>query len=123
VGISASWNTAGLYRNGNNRQLNLINMERIKTERSTFEFNQSMELKQHSAEIAKQRAILQNDDKIVELKARIHQSLQLKFDNGLCSASELISSINSEQDARSNQRLHEIQLLKSLYSFKNTLGN
>lgn len=123
AGLSLSWNTAGLYRNSNNKQLNRIQLERISTERSTFEFNQSLELKQYGSEVAKQRAILQNDNKIVELKTRIHQSQQLKFDNGLCSASELIQSINNEQDARSNQRLHEIQLLKSLYAYKTTLGN
>lgn len=123
AGLSLSWNTGGLYRNSNNRQLNQIQLQRINTERSTFEFNQSLELKQYGAEVAKQRAILQNDDKIVELKARIHQSQQLKFDNGLCSASELINSINNEQDARSNQRLHEIQLLRSLYAYKTSLGN
>lgn len=123
AGLSLSWNTGGLYRNSNNKQLNQIQLGRINTERATFEFNQSLELKQYGAEVAKQRAILQNDNKIVELKARIHQSQQLKFDNGLCSASELISSINNEQDARSNQRLHEIQLLKSLYAYKTSLGN
>lgn len=123
AGLSLSWNTGGLYRNNNNKQLNQIQLGRINTERSTFEFNQSLELKQYGAEVAKQRAILHNDDKIVELKTRIHQSQQLKFDNGLCSASELISSINNEQDARSNQRLHEIQLLRSLYAYKTSLGN
>jgi len=123
LGLSASWSTGGLYRNNNNKQLSQLQLQRINTERQTFEFNQSLELKQHGAEVAKQRAILQNDDKIVELKTRIHNSQQLKFDNGLCSAAELISSINNEQDARSNQRLHEIQLLKSLYAYKNSLGN
>jgi outer membrane protein TolC len=123
LGISASWNTAGLYRNGNNKQLSKIQFERINTERTTFEFNQSLELKQYAADVSKQRAILQHDDKIVELKSRVHQSQQLKFDNGLCSAADLINSINNEQDARSNQRLHEIQLLKSLYAYKTSLGN
>lgn len=123
AGLSLSWNTGGLYRNANNKQLNQIQLGRIKTERSTFEFNQSLELKQYGAEVAKQRAILQNDDKIVALKARIQQSQQLKFDNGLCSASELINAINNEQDARSNQRLHEIQLLRSLHAYKTSLGN
>lgn len=123
LGVSASWSTSGLYRNSNNKQLSQLQLQRINTERQTFEFNQSLELKQYGAEVAKQRAILQNDDKIVELKTRIHNSQQLKFDNGLCSAAELISSINNEQDARSNQRLHEIQLLKSLYAYKNSLGN
>lgn len=123
VGISASWSTAGLYRNGNNKQLNQIQLERINTERSTFEFNQSLEVRQYSADVARQRAILENDHKIVALKTRIQESQQLKFDNGLCSAADLISAINNEQDARGNQRLHEIQLLKSLYAYKTTLGN
>jgi outer membrane protein TolC len=123
VGLSVSWNTGGLYRNGNNKQLHQLQSNRIATEQKTFEFNQSLELKQYGTEVAKQRAVLQNDNKIVELKSRIQQSQQLKFDNGLCSAADLINAINNEQDARGNQRLHEIQLLKSLYAYKTSLGN
>lgn len=123
VGLSVSWNTSGLYRNSNNKQLQQLQRTRVETEQKTFEFNQSLELKQHGADVARQRAILQNDSKIVELKKRIQESQQLKFDNGLCSAADLISAINNEQDARSSQRLHEIQLLKSLYAYKYTLGN
>jgi len=123
VGLSVSWNTGGLYRNKNNQQLNQIQRSRIDTERATFEFNQSLELKQYSADVAKQRAILEADGKIVKLKSRIHESQQLKFDNGLCSASDLINAINNEQDARSNQQLHEIQLMKSMYAYKISLGN
>lgn len=123
AGISVSWNTAGLYRNKNLRELDRVQLERVGVERATFEFNQSLELKQYSADVARQKAILEVDGKIVELKARIHQSQQLKFDNGLCSASDLILSINNEQDARSNQQLHQIQLLKSLYAYKTSLGN
>lgn len=123
VGLSVSWNTGGLYRNSNNKQLHQLQSNRIATEQKTFEFNQSLELKQYGAEVAKQRAVLRNDTKIVELKSRIQQSQQLKFDNGLCSAADLISAINNEQDARGNQRLHEIQLLKNLYTYKTSLGN
>jgi outer membrane protein TolC len=123
VGLSVSWNTGGLYRNSNNKQLHQLQSNRIATEQKTFEFNQSLELKQYGADVAKQRAVLQNDSKIVELKSRIQQSQQLKFDNGLCSAADLINAINNEQDARGNQRLHEIQLLKSLYAYKTSLGN
>jgi outer membrane protein TolC len=123
VGLSVSWNTGGLYRNSNNKQLHQLQSDRIATEQRTFEFNQSLELKQYGAEVAKQRAVLEHDSKIVELNSRIQQSQQLKFDNGLCSAAELISAINNEQDARGNQRLHEIQLLKSLYAYKTSLGN
>jgi outer membrane protein TolC len=123
AGISVSWNTGGLYRNNNQRELDRIQMDRVGVERASFEFNQSLELKQYSADVSRQKAILEADGKIVELKTRIHQSLQLKFDNGLCSASDLILSINNEQDARSNKQLHEIQLLKSLYAYKTSLGN
>jgi hypothetical protein len=123
VGLSISWNTSGLYRNKNQKELDRIQLDRVGVERATFEFNQSMELKQHSADVSRQKAILEADGKIVELKTRIHQSQQLKFDNGLCSASDLILSINNEQDARSNQQLHEVQLLKSLYAYKTSLGN
>lgn len=123
AGISVSWNTSGLYRNKNSKQLDQVRISRISNERDAFVFSNTLELKQLSAEVAKQRAILEHDTRIVELKTRIHKSLQLKFDNGMCTASDLIHALNNEQEAKSNQRLHEIQLLKGAYAYKTSNGN
>lgn len=123
AGISLSWNTAGLYRNGNNRKLHELRLQRIASQESTFLFNNALELRKDDAEIEKARAILAADEEIVALKKRIKEAYQLKYDNGLCSMSDLINAINKESEAESNKALHEVLLALSLQRYATQNGN
>ena len=123
AGLSLSWNTGNLYRSSNNKQLNKIQLDKLSTEEETFRFNNNMQLQQASADIEKERAILKKDEEIVALKATIKQSYQLKYDNGLCPMADLITAMNRESEAKSNQSLHEVQLMMSLYNRKTINGN
>ena len=123
AGLSASWNTGNLYRSSNNKELQKIQLDKIQTEEETFRFNNGLQQKQASADIEKQRAVLKKDQEIIALKESIKQSYQLKYDNGISSMSELITAMNKEAEATSNQSLHEIQLLMSLYNSKTIHGN
>lgn len=123
AGISASWNTGNLYRSSNNRQLQKIQLDKIQTEEETFRFNNGVQQKQTSSEIEKQRAVIRKDEEIIALKAAIKQSYQLKYDNGISPMSDLITATNKEAEARSNQSIHEVQLLMSLYNLKTINGN
>jgi outer membrane protein TolC len=123
AGISASWNTGNLYRSSNNRQLQKIQLDKIQTEEETFRFNNGVQQKQTSSEIEKQRAVIRKDEEIIALKTAIKKSYQLKYDNGISPMSDLITATNKEAEARSNQSIHEVQLLMSLYNLKTINGN
>ncbi len=123
AGLSLSWNTSGLYRLSKNNKLNKIRQDKITNQQETFLFNNALQLKQGSNEIEKQQEIIKNDDEIVQLKIRIKNAYQLKYDNGICSMNDLISSINKESEAKRNQALHRVQLLMSMYNYKAKTGN
>jgi outer membrane protein TolC len=123
AGLSLSWNTHGLYKYGKNKKLSQVKMDRISNQQETFLFNNTLQLKQTSNEIEKQKEIIRNDDEIVLLKSRIRNAYQVKYDNGICSMNDLITSINKESEARCNQALHNVQLLLSLYNYKTKTGN
>ena len=123
AGLSLSWNTGGLYKFGTNKKLNQVKLDKISNQQETFLFNNTLQLKQGSNEIEKQKEIIRNDDEIVLLKSRIRNSYQLKYDNGICSMNDLITSINKESEAKCNQALHNVQLLLSLYNYKSKTGN
>ena len=95
----------------------------INNQQETFEFNNTMQLKQISAEIEKHQAIIIKDNEIVTLKEKVTQSYQLKYDNGMASMNDLLTSLNRESEAKSNQTLHNMQLLLSLYNYKTVSGN
>ena len=123
AGLSLSWDVGGLYRSSNNRELNRIQMDKIKNDEEVFRFNNGLELKQNSAEIEAQSAILRKDVQIVALKGAIVKSYQLKYDNGLCSMNDLLTAMNKESEAKRNQSVHEMQLTMSTYNYKTTSGN
>ncbi|PKB18442.1 TolC family protein [Flavobacterium sp. 5] len=123
AGLSMSWDTHGLYKSSNNRELEKIQKERINTQQDSFLFTNNLQLQQASNEIEKQKAILIKDDEIVLLKEKITKAYQLKKDNGMSPMNDLITAINKESEARSNKALHNVQLLMSLYNYKTIKGN
>jgi outer membrane protein TolC len=123
AGVSLSWNTGNLYKTSNNKQLDKIQYDMITTQQQTFEFNNNLQLKQAANEIEKHQAIVSKDNEIVTLKESVTKSYQLKYDNGMASMNDLLSSINRESEAKSNQTLHNVQLLLSMYNYKTVSGN
>jgi outer membrane protein TolC len=122
-GVSLSWNTSGLYKTSNNKELDKISLNRISSQEETFLFNTNLELKQISTDIEKQRAILAKDRELAQLKSKIRTGYQLKYDNGVSSMNELIQAMNKESEAKSQEALHEIQLLMALYNYQTKSGN
>jgi len=123
VGLSLSWNTNNLYKTSNNKQLDHIQSDMINTQQETFVFNNNLQLKQASDEIEKRQAIVGKDDEIVVLKENITKSYQVKYNNGAGSMNDLLTSLNKESEAKSNQTLHTIELLLSIYNYKTISGN
>jgi outer membrane protein TolC len=122
-GVSLSWNTTGLYKTSNNKQLDKINLDKISSQEETFLFNTNLQLKQASTDIEKQRSILAKDREITQLKSKIRTGYQLKYENGISSMNELIQAMNKESEARSQEALHTVQLLMTLYNYQTQSGN
>ena len=123
VGLSASWKIDALYKSSNNKNLDKIKAEKIANQQETFLFTNNLQLSQTASEIEKQKAIIEHDNEIVRLKTDITKSYQTRFDNGMCTMNDLINSMNRENEARSNQALHNVQLQMSKYNYQYISGN
>jgi outer membrane protein TolC len=123
AGLSLSWNTGGLYRGSNSRQLVKISLDKINNQQETFLFNTHLQLTQAQTEIRKQQTLLQQDDQIVALKESIRKSYELKYRNAMASMNDLLAAESGESDARAARALHEIQYLMSVYNLKTISGN
>ncbi|ANE51941.1 TolC family protein [Flavisolibacter tropicus] len=123
VGLSASWNISGLYKNGNEKQLTQQQLKKINVQEETFLFNTKFQLTQSAANIDKQRAIIAADDEIVSLRQTIRKGYQLKYDNGAGPLIDILNATQKEAEARAQKALHEMQLLMTLYDYKTVSGN
>ncbi len=122
-GLSLNWSLDGLYRNGNNKKLTELNMQKVAVQKETFLFNNELELTQNRLDLNKYRNLVEQDREILELKTRIKDAYELKYENGISTMSELLNRTNDESAARQNLVIHEIQYLMKAFQYKNRTGN
>lgn len=123
AGINLSWNTGALYTHRNKRREVALQQEIIRSQEETFRRNIEREICHEVAEAERLHLLIQKDSEIVNLRARIRQSAETRFANGVCTMTDLLAEINAENAARQTQAQHELELLRCLYEQKEVSGN
>jgi outer membrane protein TolC len=122
-GLKLSWNLGSIYTIKNQKRLLNIDRETLDVQKETFVFNTSLTQKQQSSDITKDIELVKADDAIINLRESVKKASQAQLENGVLSAHDYITEVNSEDEARQNRILHEMQLLQAQYSYQNTMGN
>lgn len=123
AGLSLSWQLSPLYKNGNNKKLTEISLQRIQNQEETFLFNTKLELSRTDIELEKYRKLLKQDMEILDLKTSIKEAYTVKYDNGIATMSDVIQRINDENATKQTLITHEIQYLMKAYQYLNKTGN
>lgn len=123
AGLSATWSINGFYKRGNEKQLKQLSLNKINLQEETFLFNTKIQVTQTSADVEKQKAILNGDEEIIGLRKSIRESYQLKYNTGSGSLMDFLDATEKESEARSQKALHEMQLLITLSEQKTITGN
>ena len=122
AGVKVSWNIGAFYTKKNNRQLLRLSSNNIAVERDVFLFNTKMQTRLQLDRIDELKAIMKENDRIVELRANVRKAAESQLDNGVIDAIDLLAKLTDERQARLNASYHEIQLLQSIYQLKYTLN-
>lgn len=123
AGARLTWNFGGLYTKKNDKRLLENNQQNVAIQKETFLFNTNLKMTQQSHEIEKMKQLMQDDDEIIRLRTSIKNAAEVKVKNGTLSVTELLREINAEDQAKQNKALHEIQLIMSIYNYKNSTNN
>jgi outer membrane protein TolC len=118
AGVNLSWNFSNLYSNKNSKRKIRNSITSVQTQQETFLFNTNLDISRKQSEIDKYRDQLKYDDDIIALRNSIKQSSEAKMANGTLSGIDLMRDINSEQRARQDKILHEIEMLQAIYNLK-----
>ena len=94
----------------------------IDSQRETFLFNNSLQNESTNGNIATLKRQINQDDEIVSLRESIRGKSEKRVKLGTESVNEMLRDINAVSQARQQKALHEIQLLKEIYSLK-TINN
>jgi len=122
-GLRLNWNLSSFYTSRKEKEILGFNQNSMDIQKETFLFNTGLAVKQQFNEVAKIEALIHTDSEIIGLRENIKTTAQSQLSNGVISATDYVTYINAEDQARQNLLLHQTQLLMVLYNNKTTTGN
>lgn len=122
AGVRLKWDFGGLYTRRNDMRLIELQRDQVDVQRKTFLFNIHLTATEQTQEIEKYRKLLEDDDRIVELRGSICRSAMAKVAEGTMSVIEMLRQVTAQDMARQDRAAHQVQLLLSAYQYKNTIN-
>ena len=120
VGIKLSWNVGAFYTHKNDKAKLKAQRELIENAREVFLFNNNMEQIQQTENVSRYRTMMQGDDEIIALRTNVRKAAESKLAHGIIDVNSLLREINNENAAKTQQAIHEIDMLKEMYNLKYT---
>ena len=120
VGIKLSWNVSALYTRKNDKAKLNAQREMIENAREVFLFNNKLEEIQQNENINRYQTMMKSDDEIIVLRTNVRKAAESKLAHGIIDVISLLREINNENAAKTQQSIHEIDMLKEMYNLKYT---
>lgn len=120
VGVKLSWNVSVLYTHKNDKAKLNAQREMIENAREVFLFNNKLEEIQQSENISRYQTMMKSDDEIIVLRTNVRKAAESKLAHGIIDIISLLREINNENAAKTQQSIHEIDMLKEMYNLKYT---
>lgn len=123
VGARLTWNIGALYTHHNDKAKVQLQREIAQNQREVFLFNNRLEQMQQTEAIDRYRSLMAQDEEIIALRQQVRKAAESKLSHGIIDVNDLLRDINSENAARVQQSIHEIEMLKQMYDLKYTTNN
>ncbi len=122
-GLRLAFPINNLYNWKNNVKMTELNKRQLDTDKEIFMINTKTTLQKQLRDQEKFTALLGEDDKIIALRQEVMKAAEAQLDNQVITVSEFINKLNAANLASQTKFLHELQLLKSIYTYQNAAGN
>ena len=110
VGLRANWNVFDWNKSKAEKDALTVSADILATEKEAFLLNNTMQLQGIDNEIKKSEEIIATDIEIINLREYVVQSANSQLKNGVITASEYLVEFTNLYEAKTNQKIHEIQL-------------
>ena len=118
AGLKLTWNLSALYTHHNEKSKLRVQRELIENARQLFLFNNRLDETQQSENVRRFREIAQRDGEIIALRTAVRKAAESKLAHGIIDVNGLLREINKENAAKTQQAIHEIDMLKAMYDLK-----
>lgn len=122
IGARLTWNIGALYTRKNDKAKLQVQRETTEVNRDRFLFDNNLEQIEQNENISRYRQMMTDDEEIISLRSSIRKAAESKLAHGIIDVNDLVREINSENKARVEQCIHEIEMLKEIYDLKITIG-
>ena len=122
IGARLTWNIGALYTRKNDKAKLQVQRETTEVNRERFLFDNNLEQIEQNENISRYRQMMTDDEEIISLRSSIRKAAESKLAHGIIDVNDLVREINSENKARVEQCIHEIEMLKEICDLKITIG-
>lgn len=123
AGVKLTWNIFDWNQTHKEKQVLKNNQEIIDNQKETFNKNIDIALTNLDASVRRLSNLIETDKEIIELRSEITKKYSSQLENGVISASDYITQLIAETQARIKQQIHEIQLLQEQHNIQFIKGN
>ncbi len=123
IGARLTWNIGALYTRKNDKAKIQLQRDMAENSRDVFLFNNNLEQIQQNENITRYQRLMSDDEEIISLRSSVRKAAESKLAHGIIDVNDLVKEINSENQARVQQTVHEIEMLKQIYDLRYTLNN
>lgn len=123
VGLRANWNVFDWNKSKAEKDALSVSADIVATEKETFLLNNSLQLQEMNNEIKKSEEIIKTDTEIIGLREYVEKSANAQLKNGVITTSEYLLEFTNLYEAKTNQKLHEIQLALAKANSQVAKGN
>lgn len=122
VGVRFQWNISAFYTKRKTERRLDASVRQVELQRETFLYGKRIEQVRLNADIEQMREILEDDDRLINIRTSIREASESQLRNGTLLISDLLKDINDEHRARIDKSIHELEYLKKLYEMRYTLN-
>lgn len=122
AGLRATWNVFDWNKSKAEKEALTVSGNIVATEKETFLLNNSLQLQEMNNEIQKSEAIIKDDTEIIGLREYVEKSANAQLKNGVITASEYLVEFTNLYEAKTNQKIHEIQLALAKANYQVSKG-
>ncbi len=122
VGLRANWNVFDWNKSKAEKDALTVSSQIVATEKETFLLNNSLQLQEMDNEINKSEEIIKTDTEIIGLREYVEKSANSQLKNGVITTSEYLVEFTNLYEAKTNQKLHEIQLALAKANYQVSKG-
>lgn len=115
VGAKLSWNIGGFYTRKNDKNKLQLKAQMIENNREIFLFNNRLEQIGKDEQIKKYQRLEKDDADIIALRTSVRQASESKLENGTIDINDLLKDIFNENNAKIQNAIHQIEMLKYQY--------